>query len=441
MWRTATENGTGARQLAAARPYRHQSPFSKMWYCEKYHCQIQFEKALSVRMFLILRLPHGKPNSWNCCQIYFVLREFGCLYQQVIALEQLGKLRHLGKGRQVRRLEEQIKCFADVVQSGMPTLGFTEIASVLGVIQNRSGYETLLLFVANRIVSGGIDLAKEAQTCSPETVAVLVKCMMSSGQRDMMLFRQLSNLVQLIPHDRFTLGSLAEVTESFLPVNKDQGLMRFVGAVLQQLDLSSTPPEDVAAMLSALSKAQVQDEVSFRRLSRAVLLLPDAVFAPAPTGVILNAFARAKFRDLALFRKLSAVALQQEPTEFSSDDILHVVTAAAAFGSDSKAKALMNHMDTALLATGKNDLSPQHIGIIAASYAEVGGPSDPQVLVRLSAAALALEPWVLDIQAMAYIVKVLVQRITVMLQKNKLGMCGWWDSISRNYLKTRVWLS
>jgi len=358
-----------------------------------------------------------------------------------MALEQLGKLRQLGKGRQVRRLEEQIKCFADVVQSGMPTLGFTEIASVLGVIQNRSGYETLLLFVANRIVSGGIDLAKEAQTCSPETVAVLVKCMMSSGQRDMMLFRQLSNLVQLIPHDRFTLGSLAEVTESFLQVNKDQGLMRFIGAVLQQLDLSSTPPEDVAAMLSALSRTQVQDEVSFRRLSRAVLLLPDAVFAPAPTGIILNAFARAKFRDLALFRKLSAVALQQEPTAFSSDDIMHVVTAAAAFGSDAKAKALMNHMDTALLAIGKNDLSPQHIGIIAASYAEVGGPSDPQVLVRLSAAALTLEPWVLDIQAMAYIVKVLVQRITVMLQKNMLGMLGWWDSIPRKYLKTRVWLS
>jgi len=328
-----------------------------------------------------------------------------CAKSSVLALEQLGKLRQQGKGRQVRRLEDQIKCFADVVQSGMPTLGCTEIASVLGVIQNRSGYDTLLLFVANRIVSGGIDLVKEAQTCTPKTVSLLVKCMTSSGQRDMLLFRQLSNLVQLIPHDRFTLGSLAAVMESFLEVNKDPGLMRFVGAVLQQLDLSQASPEDVAAMLSALSKAQLQDEVSFRRLSRAVLSLPDSAFAPPATGIILDAFARAKFRDVALFRKLSAVVLQQNPTAFASDDIMRVVTAAAAFGSDSNAKVLMNHMDTALLATAKNDLSPKHIGIIAASYAEVGGPSDPQVLQRLAAAAMTLEPWVLDIQAMAHIVK------------------------------------
>jgi hypothetical protein len=102
--------------------------------------------------------------------------------------------------------------------------------------------------------------------------------MASSGQRDMLLFRQLSNLVQLLPAERFTLGSLAAIFESFLHVNvQDAALMRFVGAVLQQLDLSEALVEDVAAMLSALSKAKVQDEVSFRRLSRAVLAMADEV--------------------------------------------------------------------------------------------------------------------------------------------------------------------
>ena len=48
-------------------------------------------------------------------------------------------------------------------------------ATVLEVIQNRSGYDTLLLFVANRIVQGGMDLVKEARTCTPRTVSTLVR--------------------------------------------------------------------------------------------------------------------------------------------------------------------------------------------------------------------------------------------------------------------------
>lgn len=70
-----------------------------------------------------------------------------CVWQ-VLALEQLGRLRQQAKGRQVRRVEEQVKSFADVVQSGMPKLGCTEIATVLEVIQNRSGHDTLFLFVS-----------------------------------------------------------------------------------------------------------------------------------------------------------------------------------------------------------------------------------------------------------------------------------------------------
>ena len=324
----------------------------------------------------------------------------------MVALKQLGKLRQQAKGRQVRRLEEHVKCFADVVQSGMPTLGCSEIASVLEVIQNRSGYDTLLLFVANRIVQGGMDLVSEARSCAPETVTMLVKCMASSGQRDMLVFRQLSNLVQLIAPERFKLGSLAAVTDAFLDVGvKDAGLLRFVGAVLQQLDLSEASAEDVAAMLSALSRVQLQDEVSFRRLSRAVVMMPDSAFSAQPAAVILEAFAKAKVRDVALFRKLSAVMLEQEAADFTSDDMMRVVTAAAAFRSDSTAKALMNHMDAALLATSKNEVSAQHIGVIAAAYAEVGGPSNAQVLSMLSGAAMTLEPWVLDIEGMALIVK------------------------------------
>ena len=66
----------------------------------------------------------------------------------------------------------------------------------------------------------------------------------------------------------------------------------------------------------------------------------------------------------------------------------------------------MNHMDSALVATGKNDLSPHHIGAIALSYAEVGGPSDAEVMGKLASAAMTLEPWVLEVDAMANIVKV-----------------------------------
>jgi hypothetical protein len=303
-------------------------------------------------------------------------------------------------------VEDQVKCFADVVQSGMATLGFMEIATVLQVIQNRSGYDTLLLFVANRIVQGGMDLVKEAQTCTPETVTMLVKALSPSGQRDKLLLRQLSNLLQLIPPERFTLGSLAVVMDSFLETNfKDPSLTRFTGAVLQQLQLAEASADDVAAMVAALSKAPVQDEVSFRRLSRAVQSMPDAAFTPSTTAVILEAFATAKLREVALFRKLSGVLLQHDATLFTSADISRIVTAAAAFGSDAKAAALMRHMDTALLACAKTQVSPQHIGIIAASYAEVGGPSNPQVLEWLSGAAMALEPWVLDPRDMALIVK------------------------------------
>lgn len=116
----------------------------------------------------------------------------------------------------------------------------------------------------------------------------------------------------------------------------------------------------------------------------------------------------AKFRDVALFRKLSSVALQQQASEFTADDIMRVVTAAAAFGSDANAKALMKHMNSALLGLDKKDLSPCHIGLIAASYAEVGGPSNPEVMQRLAAAAMTLEPWALNIEAMAHIVQVIL---------------------------------
>jgi len=97
--------------------------------------------------------------------------------------------------------------------------------------------------------------------------------------------------------------------------------------------------------------------------------------------------------------------LQHEPASFSPDDMMRVLRAASAFGSDPIAKALMRHMDTALLATPKNDLSPHHIGAIALSYAEVGGPSDAEVMRKLAAAAMMLEPWVLEVDAMANIVK------------------------------------
>jgi hypothetical protein len=256
-------------------------------------------------------------------------------------------------------------------------------------------------------VQGGMDLVKEAQTCTPSTVTVLVRCMSSSGQRDMMLFRQLSNLVQLIPPERFTLGSLAQVMQAFLEANvNDAGLMRFACAVLQQLDLTHAVAEDIAAMLSALSEVRLQDQVAFRRLSRAVLALPDSAFHPQTTSVILDAFARAKVRDAVLFRKLAAVTLQHDSAAFTPDDIMRILKASSTFGSDPTAKALMNHMDSALVATGKNDLSPHHIGAIALSYAEVGGPSDAEVMGKLASAAMTLEPWVLEVDAMANIVKV-----------------------------------
>jgi hypothetical protein len=88
-------------------------------------------------------------------------------------------------------------------------------------------------------------------------------------------------------------------------------------------------------------------------------------------GIILDAFARAKFRDVALFRKLSSVAIQHHAASFTADDVTRLVTASASLGADPLAKALMMHMDTALLELSKHDLSPQHIGLIAVSYAEV----------------------------------------------------------------------
>lgn len=191
--------------------------------------------------------------------------------------------------------------------------------------------------------------------------------------------------------------------------------MRFACAVLQQLDLTHAVAEDVAAMLSALSEVQLQDQVAFRRLSRAVLAMPNSAFHPQTTSVILDAFARAKVRDALLFRKLAAVVLKHDAASFSPDDMMRILKAAAAFGSDPTAKALMNHMDSALLATAKNDLSPQHIGAIALSYAEVGGPADAEVLAKLASAAMTLEPWVLEVDAMANIVKVCHIRSPCML--------------------------
>lgn len=325
-----------------------------------------------------------------------------CASSAVRALRRLHALQPQAKGRQVKRVDDYIRAMGDVVQSGIGHLSLGQIADTLDVVEGRQGYDTLVLFAANRILQGGPSLVGDATKLDPGAVAVVVGAMARSGHRDPLLYRQLMGVCRHIPAERYSMESMAAILDGLREVGvRDTQLVRQFSGVLQRMPVAAVSPAGIACMANALAGAGAHDDAAFRRLSAAVMQLPGESFSAEAVGLILDAFARSNTRDAAILRRLSHLAQGLDPETLTPTDITRIVAALAR--AEIRDEALLTHMGAALMRSKVAELTADQIGVLAAAYAKAG-VRDEAVLSYLAVAALRLEPWAFDMPTVARIV-------------------------------------
>lgn len=127
-----------------------------------------------------------------------------CAASAVDAMSALRLLQGQAKGRQVRRLEEQIRAFADVVQSGVNSLRGKQLAEVVRAVEGRTGYENLIKYIANRLVQSDVAVDAEAKSMTPADVAKLIEVLSIYSQRDVALYRKLGGISMKMKPADFT---------------------------------------------------------------------------------------------------------------------------------------------------------------------------------------------------------------------------------------------
>jgi len=338
------------------------------------------------------RLGHAAWSSGRC----------GCAASAVTMLQKLEEVAPQAKGRQERRVEEVMRTLADVVQSGIATVGPQQMAAALSVVADRPGFDSLLLFAANRVLQGGPKFLEDSARCPPASLAALIRVFVKAGQRDPLLYRQLATACHRVPAERWSVDDMAEVLGWLRLANvRDPVLLRHFSSVLQQLPVRALSPAGIARMAGALVDVGVHDEAVFRRLSLAVLQLPGPDFSGPSVASILHSFVRAGLRDPAMLQRLSQLAQGLEPGSLSAEDVTRVMGALTQAGR--KDKALLRHMGAAILAHGGEAYSPRQMGVVARALTEAGVQHQP-VLTHLAAAMLRMEPWAFDVEAVALIV-------------------------------------
>lgn len=325
-----------------------------------------------------------------------------CASNAVVMLVKLGSLQEQGRGKQVRALDTQMRALGDVVQAGIAGLSVAEMAAALEVVVGRAGFDSLVLFAANRVLQSGKKFLGDSASCEPAAVASLIKTFVRAGQRDPLLYRQLAMACHQIPAERWSVDAMAETLGWLHKVNvRDNVLLRHFSTVLQQLPVKALSPEGVARISGALVEVGVHDEAVFRRLSMAVLQLPAHEFSAGAVSSILYSFVRAGLKDPAMLQRISEVVQQLDVTAMSADGVTR--TLAALTMAKRRDPKLLEHMGKAIMHLGGDAFTPKQMGVVARGLAEAGVRNE-EVLGHLAGAALRMEPWAFDVEAVALIV-------------------------------------
>jgi hypothetical protein len=298
-----------------------------------------------------------------------------CAQSAVGALGQLCRLQAQAKGRQVRRLEEQIRAFADVVQSGVSSLNGQQLAEAVGAVRGRVGYDNLLKFVASRVLQADLSIKNEAQSLQPSHIATLVEAL-ALVQRDPSVYRKLAGICMQMQPSLFCIEDITMILEGFDQAGvRDKALLRHMANILHSLPVTSYTATSVGSLASTLTAGGAMDDAVYRTLSHATQQLPATVFTPDTLGVVMSAFASVDKRDSRLFRHLSDVAQALNMSEYTAENIARIASAAARAGVSGD-NVMFDMLGEAVLALRCSAYTPDTVSRIARAYTECGAKKE-----------------------------------------------------------------
>lgn len=325
-----------------------------------------------------------------------------CAASAVVAMGRLRVLQGQAKGRQVRRLEEQIRSFADVVQSGVSSLGVQQLAQVLRAVQGRQGYDNLVKFAANRLLQGDISVAAEARSLVPSDVAMMVEAFGASSQRDVALYRKLAGICMQMPPSGFSVDDIAHILEGFEKGGvRDKSLMRHMASILQSGPPKTFTARGIGSLASSLVSGGALED-AFRALSAAAQKLPNEDFTPESLGVIWTAFAMAEIRDPPLYRYLSQVARKMDGALFDAETVARISRAAAKCGMPA-GEGLFAKLAEVAISLRCSAYTPETAARIVAAFAD-GAPQSDRLFKYLALVIKKMDGWTFDIDTVAMIV-------------------------------------
>jgi len=325
-----------------------------------------------------------------------------CASSAVTALRQLSILQTQAKGRQVKRLEEQIRSYADVVQSGVSSLRGAQLADALAAVKGRSGFENLIKFAASRLLHSDLRIVQEAQDMQPSHVARLVEAF-SGGQRDPTLYRKLAGICMQMPPSAFTVDDIAHILEGFDVAGvRDKGLLRHMAAILQSLPSKTYTARGIGSLASSLATGGALDDAAFRSLSFAAQQLTPEEYSADTLSVIMVAFASAEMRDPKLFRHIATVIDSLEMGALDAEIIARISRSASKLGI--RDEAVYGKLGEAVLSLKCSAYSPDTVGRIAGAFSESTVHKD-RVFKYLALVIKKMDAWTFEMEHIASLVE------------------------------------
>jgi len=322
-----------------------------------------------------------------------------CASSAVVAMRQLRLLQGQAKGRQVRRLEEQIRAFADVAQSGVSNLRGKQLAEVLRAVQGRTGYENLVKFVASRFLHSDLGIQEEAKSMSPADVASLVEGFAAS-QRDATLYRKLSSVCMQMPAELFSVDDIAHILEGFDKSGfRDKALLRHMASILQSGSAHTFTAHGIGSLASSLASGNTLDDAAFRALSAAAQKLTVDDYTPESLGVMMAAFSCSDLRDPPLFRHLTEVVRQLDASGFDGETVARIAWAASKSGKSAE-PALWEKLGEVVVSLRCSAYTPDSAARIVLAFAE-GAPDNERVFKYLSLVVKKMDAWTFEIDTVA----------------------------------------
>jgi len=326
-----------------------------------------------------------------------------CAASAVDAMSALTLLQGQAKGRQVRRLEEQIRSFADVVQSGVNSLGGKQLAEVVRAVEGRMGFDNLIKYVANRLVQSDITVDAESKSMTPADVAKLVEAFSTSSQRDVALYRKLGGICMKMKPADFTVDDIALILEGFERAGlRDKSLIRHMGAIIQSGLAKDCTPRGIGSLASSLVAGGASEGAALRTLSALAQRIPASEYTAESLGIIWTAFAAAEIRDPPLYRFISSCIEAIDDSLFDANMVARIARAAAKSGMPAN-DPIYEKLVSASASLRCSAYTPDTASRIVSAFA-AGSPQSEKLFKYFALVLKKMDAWTFDIDSVAMVV-------------------------------------